>query len=350
MTMTTREVLFGYDGWSRKVIKSTIIRLATAAAVLLLTGSVAAQAQQAARVYRIGCISPTSPCSSSPTFDAFRQALRELGYVEGRNVIIEERHAEGRSERLPELVAELIRLKVDVLVTGGTVGALAAKRATTTVPIVFATVFDPVATGIVVSLARPKGNITGMAMGVGGSGFGGKWVELLKDAIPNVSHVAVLRNSANPANAPIVREVQAAARTLHVKLDLLDAGNPTNLDRAFAAISASGVQGIIVTNDPFFNASLAQLAQFAARERRPTVHFSKLFVDAGGLMAYGASFEDSWRKAATYVDKILKGAKPADLPIEQPTKVELVINLKAARALGLTIPPSLLLRADQVIE
>jgi putative ABC transport system substrate-binding protein len=328
-------------------MKSTIVRLATAAAVLLLAGSVAAQAQQAARVYRIGYVSPTSP---SLPFAAFRQALRELGYVEGRNVIIEERYAEGRPERLPELVAELIRLKVDVLVTGSTVSALAAKRATTTVPIVFATAFDPVATGIVASLARPGGNITGMAMGVGGSGFGGKWVELLKDAIPNISHVAVLWNSANPANAPIVREVQAAARTLNVKLDLLDAGNLTNLDRAFAAISASGVQGIIVTNDPFFNVNRAQLAQFAERKRLPAVHFSKLFVDAGGLMAYGASFEDSWRRAATYVDKILKGAKPADLPIEQPTKFELVINLKAARALGLTIPPSLLLRADQVIE
>jgi putative ABC transport system substrate-binding protein len=304
-------------------MKSTTIRLAAAAAVLLLAGSVAAQAQQAARVYRIGYVSPTSP---SPPFDAFRQALRELGYVEGRNVIIEARYAEGKRERLPELVAELIRLKVDVVVTGSTVSALAAKRATTTVPIVFATVFDPVATGIVASLARPGGNITGMAMGVGGSGFGGKWVELLKDAVPSISHVAVLWNSANPANAPIVREVQAAARTLNVKLDLLDAGNPTNLDRAFAAISASGVQGIIVTNDPFFNTNRAQLAQFAASKRLPAVHFSKLFVDAGGLMAYGASFEDNWRRAASYVDKILKGAKPADLPIEQPTKFELVIN------------------------
>ena len=333
--------------WDRLVVKSRVTRLATAAAVLLLAGSVAAQAQQAARVYRIGYFSPTSP---SPLFDAFRPALRELGYVEGRNVIIEERYAEGNLDRLPELVAELIRLKVDVLVTGSTVSALAAKRATTTVPIVFATVFDPVATGIVASLARPGGNITGMAMGVGGSGFGGKWVELLKSAIPNVSHVAVLWNSANPASAPIVREVRAAARTLNVTLDLLDAGNPTNLDRAFVAIGAGGVQGIIVTNDPFFNTNRARLAQFAASKRIPAVHFSKLFVDAGGLMAYGASFEDNWRRAAPYVDKILKGAKPADLPIEQPTKFELVINLKAARALGLTIPQSLLLRADHVIE
>ena len=332
--------------------KSIVVRLVVA--VLLLAGSVATQAQQAqqaARVYRIGHVSPTSPPTTPSTpFNSFRQALRELGYIEGQNVIIEERYAEGRSERLPELVAELIRLKVDVLVTGSTVSALAAKRATTTVPIVFATAFDPVATGIVGSLARPGGNVTGMAMGVGGSGFGGKWVALLKDAIPNLSHAAVLWNSANPASAPMVREAQAAARTLKVKLDLLDAGDPTNLDRAFAAISASGAQGIIVTNDPFFNASLAKLAQFAASKRVPAVHFSKQFVDAGGLMAYGASFEDSWRRAATYVDKILKGANPADLPVAQPTKFELVINLKAARAIGLTIPPSLLLRADQVIE
>lgn len=321
--------------------------------ILIVAGALLAiprfvQAQQAARVYRIGYFSPTSP--SSAIFDAFRPALRDLGYIEGRNVIIEERYAEGKLERLPAIVTELIRLKVDLLLTGSTVSALAAKRATTTVPIVFATVFDPVAVGLVQSLARPGGNITGMAMGVGGSGFGGKWLELLKDAIPTVSHVAVLLNSANPANAPMVREVQAAARTLNMKLELLDAGNPTNLDKAFSAIGASGVQAIVVTNDPFFNSQRAQLAQFAASKRLPAIHFSKLFVDAGGLMAYGASFEDSWRRTATYVDKILKGAKPADLPIEQPTKFELAINLKTAKALGLTIPKPLLMRADQLIE
>lgn len=305
------------------------------------------RAQPAARVYRIGYFSPASPSS---LLAAFETALRDLGYVEGRNVIIEKRYAEGKLERLPGIVAELIGLKVDLLLTGSTVSALAAKRATTTVPIVFASVFDPVAVGLVESLARPGGNITGMAMGVGGSGFGGKWIELLKDAVPSISNVAVLLNSVNPANAPLVREVQAAARTLGMKLELLDAGNPANLDKAFAAIGAGGVQAIIVTNDPFFNARRAQIAQFAAGKRLPAVHFNKRFVDDGGLMAYGASFEDSWRRAATYVDKILKGAKPADLPVEQPTTFELAINLKTAKALGLTIPKLLLLRADQIIE
>ena len=336
--------------WSRMVVESAVTCLATAAAVLLLAGSVAAQAQQAARVYRVGFVSPLSPSPEPPTLRAFRQGLRELGYVEGRNVIVDARFAEGRSERLPELVAEVLRLKVDVLVAGSSLGALAAKRATTTVPIVFAGLIDPVALGVVASFARPGGNITGATFGIGGSGFAGKWVELLKEAVPDVSHVAVLWNSASPASAPLVREIQAAARTLNVKLDVLDAGNATNLDRAFATIGASGAQGIIVTNDPFFLDNRAKLVQFAASKRLPAVYFIKLFVDAGGLMAYGGSLEDSYRRAATYVDKILKGAKPADLPVEQPTRFELVINMKTAKALGLTIPQLVLIRADQVIE
>jgi len=329
------------------VVKSTATRLATVAAALLLAASVAVQAQQAARVYRIGFVSPTSP---GPTIHAFGRALRGLGYVEGQNVIVEPRFAEGRSDRLAELIAEVIRLKVDVLVVGSTLGALAAKRATTTVPIVFAGLIDQVGPGIVASLARPGGNITGVTFGIGGAGFAGKWVELLKEAGPDVSHVAALWNSANPASAPLVREMQAAARTLNVRLDALDAGNLTKLDRAFAVISTSGARGVIVTADPFFHANRAQIVQFVARKRLLAVYFTKDFVDAGGLMAYGSSIADSYRRAATYVDKILKGAKAADLPIDQPTRFELVINLKTARALRLTIPQSLLLRADQVIE
>ena len=214
----------------------------------------------------------------------------------------------------------------------------------------FAGVTDPVGAGIVASLARPGGNITGIAVGAGGVGFARKWVDLLKEAVPGVSHVAVLSNSANPASAPFVPEIRLAARTLNVKLDVLDAGNAVDLDRAFAAIGASGAQGIIVMGDPFFVVNRAKIAEFAASKRLPAVHFSKLFAESGGLMSYGASLEESYRRAATYVDKILRGAKPGDLPIEQPTKFEFVINLKTAKALGLTIPPSLLLRADQVIE
>ncbi len=329
-------------------MKSTGSRLA--AAVLLLAGSVAVHAQPAARVHRIGYVSPTSLNPSNPQFDAFRQGLRELGYVEGKNVIVEARFAEGRFERLPELVAELIGLKVDVLVAGSPVGAVAAKKASTSVPIVFAGVGDPVASGLVASLARPRGNITGVAVGAGGAAFGEKWVELLKEALPDVSQVAVLANRSNPTNTPNLKGVEAAAQTVKVKLDILDAGNATELDRALAAIEASRAQAIIVTSDPFLLDKRVALVQFAASKRLPAIYFFKLFADAGGLMSYGASLEESYRRAATYVDRILKGAKPADLPIEQPTRFELVINMKTARALGLKIPQSLLLRADHVIE
>jgi len=315
-----------------------------------LAAPLAAQAQPAAGVHRIGFVSATSPSPSNPQFDAFHQGLRELGYVEGKNVIVEARFAEGRLERLPALVAELIGLKVDVLLAGSPAGAVAAKKASTTVPIVFAGVGDPVASGIVASLARPGGNITGVAVGTGGPAFGGKWLELLKEALPGVSRVAVLANRSNPSNSPYLKGVEAAAQTLKVKLDVHDAGNATELDRALAAIGASGAQAIIVTTDPFLFSNRATLVQFAASKRLPAMYFFKLFADAGGLMSYGASLEESYRRAATYVDKILKGAKPADLPIEQPTRFELVINLKTAKALGITIPQSVLLRADQVIE
>jgi putative ABC transport system substrate-binding protein len=282
--------------------------------------------------------------------DAFRQGLKEAGYVEGKNVIIEMRFAEGRAERLPELVAELLRLKIDVLVAMATPAALAAQKASTTVPVVFASVADPVASGIVASLARPGGNITGTALFVGGSGLGGKWIQLLKEAAPSVSHVAVLWNSANPAGAPLVREMQAAAPTLKVRLSLLEVRNDAGLESAFAAIGASGAQGFIVVPDAVLTDKRVQIVQFAASKRLPAIYSFKVFADAGGLMAYGGSSEDSVRRSVKYIDKILKGAKPADLPVEQPTTFDLVINLKTAKALGLTIKPSLLLRAHQLIE
>jgi putative ABC transport system substrate-binding protein len=325
----------------------TLMVTGLAAAVPLCAGLAAAHAQQAPRTYRIGFVGSDS---SGPQIDAFREALKELGYVEGTHVIVETRFADGRSERIPALVAQVLRLKVDVLVVGSTPGALAAKRATTTVPIVFASLFDPVGAGIVASLARPGGNITGAAIGVGGSGFAGKWVELLREVVPDLSHIAVLSNSANPASAASVREIEAAAGPLKVKLDVHDVGNATSLERAFTAIRASGARAVIVTNDPFFTPNRAKLVEFAASNRLPAVYFFKLFAETGGLMVYGASLEDSYRKAATYVDRILKGAKPGDLPIQQPTRFELIINLKTAKALGLTIPQTLLLRADRIIE
>lgn len=317
------------------------------AAALFLAGSLAVHAQEAAKVQRVGFVAPGSP---DRQFDAFRRGLRELGYVEGKNVIVEARFAEGRSERLPGLVAELIALKVDVLLAGSPLGAVTAKKASTAVPIVFAGVGDPIASGIVANLARPGGNITGVAVGVGGAAFGEKWLELLKEASPGVAHVAVLANRSNPSNSPFLQGVEAAARTLKVKLNVFDAANADELDRALAAIGASGAQGLIVTADPFFPEKRDALVQFAASKHLPAMYFFKLFADAGGLMSYAASLEESYRRAATYVARILKGAKPADLPVEQPTRIELTINMKTARALGLKIPQSLLLRADHIIE
>ena len=214
----------------------------------------------------------------------------------------------------------------------------------------FAGVTDPVAAGIVPSLARPGANITGVTWGIGGVGFAAKWVQLLREAVPRLSHVAALTNPRGPLGAQSAREIQEAARTLNLKVGLLDAGNAPNLERALAIIASSGAQGLVVTGDPFFIANRGKLVHFATSKRLPAVYFSKLFTDAGGLMAYSGSLEESYRKAATYVDKILKGAKPADLPIEQPTRFELIINLIAARELKLTIPQSLRARADQVIE
>lgn len=318
-----------------------------AAALVLLAGSLAAEAQQAPKVYRIGFVGSGSP---GPGIDAFRQGMRELGYVEGKNLIVDVRFPGARSERIPELIAEVVGLKVEVIVVGSTPAALAAKKATTRIPVVFASLFDPVGSGIVSSLAHPGSNITGVAIGVGGSGMAGKWIELLKEVVPVASRIAVLSNPANPASTASVREIEAAARSLGVNLDLFDAGNATKLDEALARIGASGSQGIIVTNDPFFTIHRAKLIQFAARTRLPAVYFFRSFADAGGLMAYGANQEDAYRRAAAYVDKILKGAKPADLPVDQPSRFELVINLRTAKALGLKIPRSLLVRADQVIE
>ena len=324
------------------LVKRTVVHLA---AIVLLAGSAGVHAQPAQKAYRVGFVS----ISGAPSFEAFRQGLRQLGYVEGRNVIFEARFAD-RLERFPELAAELIRLKVDVLLAGSPAGAMAAKKSSTTVPIVIAGVGDPVASGIVASLARPGGNITGTAVGIGDPAFGGKWLEMLKETLPGLSHVAVLANRSNKTNAAYLEGVEAAARTSHVKIAIFDAANPTELDRALSAIGNSSAQGIIVTTDPFLFSSRETLVQFAAAKRLPATYFFKQFADAGGLMSYGASLEDSYRRAATYVDKILKGARPADLPIEQPRHFELVINMKTARALGLKVPQLLLLRAYHVIE
>jgi putative ABC transport system substrate-binding protein len=322
-------------------------------AVMLLAAALGASdthAQPAAKVHRVGIVSPLSASPEPRQVHAFRQGLAELGHVEGKDVILEMRFADGRQDRYPELVAELIKLKMDVIVTGSAPGAIAAKRATSTVPIVFTGVSDPIAAGIVTSLARPGGNITGATYGIGGTAIAGKWLELLREAVPGMTRVAVLSNPVDPGGGESVREIRTAAQSLKIGIDRFDASDDATLGKALAAIGASRAHGLIVTGSAYFGRNRAKLVRYTADKRIPAIYFFSLFPDAGGLMSYGASLEESYRKAATYVDKILKGAKPADLPVEQPTKFELVINLKTAKALGLTIPQSLLLQADRVIE
>ena len=326
----------------------TSIRFAVVSSLLGI--SLIASAQPAVKVHRVGIVSPLAASPEPPQVRAFRQALRELGYVEGKNVTIEARFAEGRPEIFPELLADLIKLKVDVIVAGSSMGAVSARKATSTIPIVFAGIFDPIGSGIVASLARPGGNITGATIGAGGSVIAGKWLELLKEAVPGIAHAAVLFDSADPASAEYLREIHPAARILKVKIEQFDAGNDKTLEKAFAAIGASAAQGLIVTGSAYFVGNRAKLVQLAAQKRVPAIYFLSLFPEAGGLMSYGGSAEDSYRRAASYVHRILKGAKPGDLPVDQATKFELVINLKAAKAIGLKIPRQLLMKADRVIE
>ncbi|HXK28512.1 MAG TPA: ABC transporter substrate-binding protein [Candidatus Binatia bacterium] len=308
-----------------------------------------AQAQQSKKVPRIGFISPSSSSTAGPNLEAFRHGLRDLGYLERENIHIEVRWAEGSAERLPHLIAELIRLKVDVLVIGGAAGALAAKNSGITTPVVFAAVTDPLGYGLIDSLARPGGNITGLALALG-EGFSGKWVELLKEAVPKVTTVAVLRNPTHPLAEVFLRETQAAGRAHSIRLNFFAARDPNELGTTLSRLEKEHATTLIVTPSPLFSSQRSRLVEFAARRRLPSMFFSKEFVDAGGLMSYGPSFPDSYRRAATYVDKILKGTKPADLPVEQPMKFEFVINLKTAKQIGLTVPQWTLMKADKVIQ
>jgi len=330
------------------------IVLAVALAFSVLLAPLAADAQQAAgKVYRIGFLSVLgAPTPSTPAgvLEAFRQGLRELGWVEGQNIVIDYRFAEGRFDRLPDLAAELVRLKVDIIVAVATQGVAAAKNATETIPIVMISgSADPVGLGFIASLARPGGNVTGLSYSVGPEILG-KGLELLKEIVPKVRRVAILSNPASPVQPLFIREVKVAARSLGVQLQLLEARGPNEFDGAFAAMAKERVGALLVVADSIFILHRTRLADLAARSRLPAAYGGRENVEAGGLMSYGPSVRDLFRRAATFVDKILKGAKPADLPVEQPTKFELVINLKTAKALGLTIPPSVLIRADEVIQ
>ena len=315
----------------------------------VLAAPLAIEAQQAAGIPRIGYLGPTSASSEAFILEAFRQGLRDVGYTEGQNIGIDYRWAEGQDERLPDLAAELVRLKVDVIVTPGTPGSLAAIRATRTIPIVMTSTGDPVKSGLVASLARPGGNVTGFS--TFRPQLEGKRLELFKQAVPKLSRVAVLRDPINPIGSFNLQEVQAAARTTHITLQpVVEVRRAEELDRAFTTIIGARPQGLFVEAGRSLFAHQQRIVDLATGHRLPGAYPYPEYAAAGGLMSYSPNYIDLYRGAAVYVDKILRGMKPADLPVQQSTKFDLVINLKTAKALGLTIPPSLLLRADQVIE
>ena len=319
---------------------------------LLLTVAAAGppvDAQQAARIAKIGLLFQATPSATAHLVEAFRQGLRELGYVEGKAFVLEVRYGEARPERLPELARELVGLKVDVIVAPGADTATAAvKRASQTIPIVMVNTTDPVGTGFVASLARPGGNITGLSDI--SSELSGKRLELLREAVPGLSRVAVFWNPEVRGAVLDYKGTENAARSLRLELQSVEVSRAEDLDRAFSAVTSQRAQAVVVLPNPVVFANGPQIASFAQRNRLPSMYPQKEYVDAGGLISYGPSLSDLFRRAATYVDKILKGAKPAELPVEQPTKFELVINLKTARAIGLTLPQSLLRRADQIIQ
>jgi putative ABC transport system substrate-binding protein len=320
------------------------------AAVLVALG-VIAEAQQPKKVPRIGYLSPSDPGSESTRSEAIRRALRELGYIEGQNIAIEYRYAEGKVDRLPALAAELVRLKVDlIVVSGGDLMIRAAMNATKTIPIVMMGVGgDPVVAGLVDSLARPGGNVTGLTLLT--RELGGKRLELLKEAVPKLARVAVLYDPANPAVVVEVKEVlPVAARALRLTLQPWEARSADEFERVFAALNKQRPDGLYVPASPAISANEKRIADFALESRLPSMHQRRSAVDAGGLMYYGADEAESYRRVAYFVDRILKGAKPGDLPVEQPTKFELVINLNTAKQIGLTIPPNVLVRADKVIR
>jgi putative ABC transport system substrate-binding protein len=313
----------------------------------LLAAPLVAQAGPG-RIPRVGYVWARVSSEDQRTWEVARQGLRELGYVEGQNIALEVRWAEGRYERLPALVAELVRLKVDVLVVATTPGALAAKSATGTIPIVMTAVGDPVGSGLVASLARPGGNLTGLSLF--NKEVSGKRLELLKESLPTVSRVAVLVNPGNPIHTTFWKETQSAAQTLGLQLQSIEVRGPKDFDDTFTTAARGRAEALLAFDDSLTLGHRTRLVALAAKHRLPAMYGFREFPDAGGLMSYGPNNLDLYRRTARYVDRILRGAKPADLPVEQPTKFELVINLKTAKALGLTIPPSVLARADQVIE
>jgi putative tryptophan/tyrosine transport system substrate-binding protein len=317
-------------------------------ALVFLWVPLAAEAQRPTTVHRIGFLWNSSPSFTHHFLEAFRRGLHEHGYVEGTHFTIESRYAEGNPDRLPGLAAELVSLPVAVIVTSGAQAIQAVKQATSTIPVVIAASSDPVEVGFVTSLARPGENLTGLSLSA--PELSGKRLELLKEAVPAMAHVAVLANPTNPNTLAQLRETQRAAQALQVQLHLVEVRGPHELDNAFSAIRNVPADALIVLPDPLFMSQRARLVELTATSRLPAMYGFREDVETGALMAYGPSFPDLFRRAATYVDKILKGAKPGDLPVEQPTKYELVLNLKTAKELGITLPPTLLILADEVIR
>jgi putative ABC transport system substrate-binding protein len=312
----------------------------------VLVGLSIAEAQPKERLPRVGMIGELST-TTAPLGTAFRQGLRELGYTEGQNIVVEDRHAAGRLDQIPKLAADLIALGVDVLVVGGTTSAQSTKAVTSTVPIVFTLAGDPVGSGLVASLARPGGNATGLSNLA--AELSGKQLEILRAARPQVSRIGVLYSPVNPANRVALDGARASARALSVELQVLEVRQPNELARAFSLLRARDAGALLVLADPAFG-PVSQVAELTVQNKLPAIYASGGFAEAGGLFGYGPSFRENYRRAASYVDKILRGARPANLPVQQPTKYEFVINMKTAKALGLSVPQSLLLQADAIIE
>ena len=332
----------------RKTRRAAITKTVFGLCSLLFALCSPVDAQQPTKIPRIGYLSTVSPAANATRIEALRQGLRELGYVEGKNIVIEWRYAEGKVDGLPSLAAQLVNLNVDLIITAASPPTRAAKELTRTIPIVMAFDDDPVGSGFVASLARPGGNITGLSSLA--LQIGGKQLELLKEIIPRLSRVAILGTSTVPQYANLVKEIDLAAKAVEVNVQELDVLNASDIENAFGAASKELADAVLVMGSPILNSHRAQIVVLAAKSRLPATYSRPEYVQDGGLLYYGTSFPALFHRAATYVDKILKGAKPAELPVEQPTKFELVINLKTAKQIGLTIPPNVLARADRVIK
>ena len=340
------QFLFHFSIDLKSALRNLQSAIVTGAMLFVLCSS--AEAQKPTKIPRIGFLGASSPSAISGRLDAFRQGLRERGYVEGKNIVIEYRYAEGKLDRLPALAAELVSLKVDVMVLAGPASIHPAKEATNTIPIVMANDADPVGSGVIASLARPGGNVTGLSNLA--PEMGGKRLELLKEIVPSLGRVAVLGTSNTAGTAQVLQEMELAAGVFKLRLQYLDVPGPKDIETAFREARKGRAEAALVLQGGVFNSQRKQIAALAVKNRLPGIYHAPEYVEDGGLMSYGVSITDLYRRAATYVDKILKGAKPADLPVEQPTKFELVINLKTAKQMGLTIPANVLARADRVIK